>query len=715
MSRFLDRLGRFCARRHWLVIGTWVVMAAALVVANRAADGQPVDTYTIPGTQSQEAADLLEQHFPQASGSTARVVFEDADGVCGDPAPAIARSVKRIGKLPHVTAALDPCQAPQNAAFESSSGEIAYTTVQYDVQAQNVGSDALDLLAEATKPATKAGVRAEYGGAVIDFVNADTSSTDSDAIGLIAAAIILAFAFGSLVAMLLPIGTAVFGLGIGLTLIYLLAAWTDVGTLAPIFGTMIGLGVGIDYSLFVVTRHRQNLAAGMEMEASIAHAVGTSGSAVVFAGVTVIIAITGLRLAQLPYITTLGDTAAVVVAVMVLAAITLLPALTGLVGRRINSLRIPMPGRKRADDPERSAWATLARTVCGHPWLFGSASVALLLVLAIPLNSMELGIADDGTDPKSTTQRQAYDLLTKGFGPGVNGPLIVTVEIPKDATGANKNLMAIGTDVSDTRDVATAFPPQTSPDGRVALLYVIPDSAPESGRTERLVSDLRQSVLPDATRGTGLEALVGGVTAAYVDLSDRVQSRLPWFIGAVVLLSFLVLMFAFHSLVVPLTAAIMNLLSVAAAYGVVVAVFQWGWGRSLLGVEQEVPISPFVPMMMFAILFGLSMDYQVFLLTRVREEYDRSGDARGSVVSGVASTARVITSAALIMIAVFLSFMLDPQPTVKMFGLGLAVAVFLDATIVRLVLVPSVMEILGGVNWWLPRWLDRILPRVALD
>jgi RND superfamily putative drug exporter len=715
MSRLLDRLGRFCARRHWLVLGTWVLLAIVLVVANRAADGQPVDTYTIPGTQSQEAADLLEQHFPQASGSTARVVFEDPDGVCGDPAPAIARSVKRIGKLPHVTAALDPCEAPQNAAFVSSSGEIAYTTVQYDVQAQNVGSDALELLEEATKPATRAGVRVEYGGAVIDFVNADTSSTDSDAIGLIAAAIILAFAFGSLVAMLLPIGTAVFGLGIGLTLIYLFAAWTDVGTLAPIFGTMIGLGVGIDYSLFVVTRHRQNLAAGMEMEASIGHAVGTSGSAVVFAGVTVIIAIMGLRLAQLPYITTLGDTAAVVVAVMVLAAITLLPALTGLVGHRIDSLRIPMPGRGRADDPNRSVWAKLARTVCGNPWLFGSLSVALLLVLAIPLNSMQLGIADDGTDPESTTQRQAYDLLTEGFGPGVNGPLIVTVEIPKDATGTNKSLMTIDTDVSNTKDVATVFPPQTSPDGRVALLYVIPDSGPESGRTERLVSDLRESVLPDATRGTGLEALVGGVTAAYVDLSDRVQSRLPWFIGAVVLLSFLVLMFAFHSVVVPLTAAVMNLLSVGAAYGVVVAVFQWGWGRSLLGVEQAVPISPFVPMMMFAILFGLSMDYQVFLLTRVREEYDHSGDARGSVVSGVASTARVITSAALIMIAVFLSFLLDPQPTVKMFGLGLAVAVFLDATVVRLVLVPSVMQILGGVNWWLPRWLDRILPRVALD
>jgi putative drug exporter of the RND superfamily len=347
--------------------------------------------------------------------------------------------------------------------------------------------------------------------------------------------------------------------------------------------------------------------------------------------------------------------------------------------------------------------------------VFGTAAVLLLVALALPLRSMELGIADDGTDPKSTTQRQAYDLLTEGFGPGVNGPLLVTVSIPKDATGVDQELATIESDIQATKDVASVFPPQTSPDGRVAIFFVTPDSAPESGRTESLVTDLRDKVLPDATSGTDLEALVGGVTAAYVDLSDRVQSRLPWFIGAVVLLSFLVLMFAFHSVVVPLTAAIMNLLSVGAAYGIVVAIFQFGWGRGLLGVEQEVPISPFVPMMMFAILFGLSMDYQVFLLTRVREEYDHSGDGRASVVNGVAGTARVITSAALIMIAVFASFLLDPQPTVKMFGLGLAAAVFIDATVVRLVLVPSVMEILGRANWWLPRWLDRILPRVALD
>jgi putative drug exporter of the RND superfamily len=714
VARILERLGRFAARRHWLVIGAWLVVAVGLGLANRAADGKPVDVYSIPGSQSQEAEDLLEEHFPAASGDSARVVFEDHDGVCDAPAPAIARSVKRIGNLAHVTAALDPCQAPQNSVLMSSSGAIAYTTVQYDVSAQDVGTDALDLLEEATKPASKAGVRVEYGGAVIDYVNADTSSTDSDAIGLAAAAVILAFAFGSLVAMLLPIGTAVFGLSVGLTLIYLLSAVSDVGTLAPIFGTMIGLGVGIDYSLFVVTRHRQNRSAGMDMEQSIGHAVGTSGSAVVFAGITVIIAITGLRLAQLPYITTLGDTAAVVVAVMVIAAITLLPALIGIVGRRIDSLRVPFIGR-RSPDPAHSIWARVAHGVCRRPWIFGSASVLLLLVLTIPLNSMELGIADDGTDPKSTTQRQAYDLLSRGFGPGVNGPLLVTVAIPKGAASTDQQLMTIGSDIQAAGDVDMVFPPQTSPDGRVAVYFVIPESAPESGRTERLVSNLRNDVLPEATRGTDLEALVGGVTAGYVDLSDRVQSRLPWFIGAVVILSFLVLMFAFHSVVVPLTAAIMNLLSVGAAYGVVVAVFQWGWGRNLVGVEQAVPISPFVPMMMFAILFGLSMDYQVFLLTRVREEYDHSGDARASVVNGVASTARVITSAALIMIAVFLSFLLDPQPTVKMFGLGLAVAVFIDATVVRLILVPSVMEILGRANWWLPRWLDRLLPRVALD
>jgi RND superfamily putative drug exporter len=482
---------------------------------------------------------------------------------------------------------------------------------------------------------------------------------------------------------------------------------------------MIGLGVGIDYSLFIVTRHRQNLDAGMDINESIGLANGTAGQAVLFAGGTVVIAITGLALSGVPYVTRLGFMAAIAVAVMMVAAVTLVPGLLGLAGHHINRVHAPRLRRKYrgATHPALTGarprgWERWAMFMSRHRWPAVIISLVILLTLAAPVLSMRLGQTDDGTLPESLTQRQAYDLITQGFGPGANGPLYLAVELPQPGDTAPAD--AVQQAVANVPGIQVA-PPQLSPDQSVALIIAVPPNSPQSEQTEELVNDLRTTVLPAAVQGTGASVFVGGQTAAFVDLGERIQTRLPLFIGAVVGVSFLLLMMVFRSILVPLKAAIMNILSIAAAYGVIVAIFQWGWLKGLVGLDQTVPIVSFVPMIMFAILFGLSMDYEVFLLSRIREEYYETKDNLRSVVNGLGATARVITSAALIMISVFLSFVGNPDPTVKMFGVGLAVAVFVDATIVRLVLVPATMELLGSANWWLPHWLDRVLPKIQIE
>ena len=721
MARFLDRLGRDAARHHWIVIGLWLVIAVGLVFAAEASGGHTVDNFTIPGTQSQEAADLLEDRFPSQSGDTASVVYEASQGKVTDPAniAAIGQVQDALAKLPHATGVTGPATPTVGAAFVSQDGTIGYTQVQFDESAPDLGTEAFEEIEQASQPAVDAGLRVEYGGPVVDYGN-QVESTDSEAIGLIVAVIILLLAFGSVVAMSLPIGVAVFGLGFGLSIITLLAAVTDIGSVAPTLATMIGLGVGIDYSLFILTRHRQNLAQGMDIVESVGLSNGTAGQAVLFAGGTVVIAICGLAVAGIPYVTKLGFTSAIVVAVMVAAALTLLPALLGLVGRHVDSLHIPRL-RRKAREKQATAltgagggegWKRWAYFMSRHRWAAVILSLAVLIALALPVFGMRLGQTDDGTDPKSTTQRQAYDLIAQGFGPGANGPLVLAVSLPK--AGDTAAATAVEQAASAVPDVQVT-PPQFNPKQNAAVIIVVPASAPDSESTAELVSDLRTDVLPPAVEGTGASVYVGGVTAAFIDLGARIEDRLPFFIGAVVLLSFILLMMVFRSVLVPLKAAVMNLLSIGASYGVIVAVFQWGWFKGVVGLEATVPIVAFVPMMMFAILFGLSMDYEVFLLSRIREEYNRTHHNLDSVVDGLASTARVITSAALIMISVFLAFVPDPNPTVKMFGLGLAVAVFIDATIVRLVLVPATMELLGDANWWLPKWLDRILPKIEIE
>jgi RND superfamily putative drug exporter len=722
MARFLDRLGRATARHKWITIGVWVLLAVVVAGWAQAAGGKTTDVYTIPGAQSQKAQDLLQERFPAQAGGTASVVFQAKNGTLSDPAAqaAIAQTEANLapGRSPHVTQVLGPTTPVAGPAFVSKDGTIGYVRVQYDESATSLPPETVKQLEAGAAPAGQAGLRVEFGGPVVDYLSRDEGG-DADVIGLFFAVIILLIAFGSVVAMSVPIGTALFGLAIALSIISLIAAVTDIGTVAPTLATMIGLGVGIDYSLFIVTRHRQNLAAGMEMNESIGLANGTAGQAVLFAGGTVVIAITGLVLSGVPYVARLGFMSAIAVAVMMVAAVTLVPAVLGLAGRHINSIRVPHLRRKARTAAHHSVtgarpggWERWATFMSRHRWSAVIISLAILLTLAAPVLSMRLGQTDDGTLPESLTQRQAYDLITEGFGAGANGPLFLAVALPR--AGDMTPVDAIEQAASKVPGVQVA-PAQVSPDGSAALVVVIPPGAPQSEQTENLVNSLRTDVLPPAVQGTGETVLVGGQTAAFVDLGERIQDRLPLFIGAVVGLSFILLMMVFRSILVPLKAAIMNILSIAAAYGVIVAIFQWGWLKGLVGLDETVPIVSFVPMIMFAILFGLSMDYEVFLLSRIREEYYESKDNLRSVIDGLSATARVITSAALIMISVFLSFVGNPDPTVKMFGVGLAVAVFVDATLVRLVLVPATMELLGAANWWLPSWLGRILPRIRIE
>lgn len=685
-----------------MLIG-WVLGVVAIVTLAGVSGGQTFDDFTIPGAGSQTALDILEADFPQQSGGAASVVLRARTGTLRAPGPAAAvdATVDALKALP---------QQPQVAVVPSTDGTTAIANIQYAQPVPALGVEGFDDLRGATGAARAAGLEVAFGGALVDYAEAPRSSA-SDLVGLLVAIVILVFAFGSLLAAGLPLVTALLGLAVGISGILLLASVTDVGTAAPELGSMIGLGVGIDYSLFIVTRHRENLAAGMEVEQSVGRAVATAGQAVLFAGTTVVIAICGLLISGIPYVAVLGFAAAIVVAVMMLAALTLLPALLGLLGRRVEHRFSPRARRASAADDGPSFWERWATRVSRRPWPYAIASVLVLLTLALPFGWIRYGQADDGTAPVGSTQRRAFDLIAEAFGPGANGPLLVVVTYPAGQGIPPKLADA----VKAASGVAEVAPAAKSASGGSAVITVIPTTAPDAQATTDLVGRLRDTTIPDALRGTNAKAYVGGVTAAYIDVGDRIAQRLPWFIAAVVMLSFVLLMLVFRSVVIPLTAAAMNLLSVGAAYGVTVAVFQWGWGKGLFGLSSTIPIISFVPMMMFAILFGLSMDYQVFLLTRVREEYDGSGDTRVAVVTGVARTARVITSAALIMIAVFLSFVASPIPEIKMFGLGLAVAVAVDSTIVRMVLVPSLMQILGRANWWFPGFLRRALPEITID
>src|SRR5262245_5842446 len=704
MSNVLYRWGRAAARHPWRMLGAWLIVVLGVVALRSAVGGNPSDNFSIPGTEAQRGVDLLDERFPAQGGVSGQIVFADPDGDITDPAAraAVEATVAELAKGPNVLGATNP----YDSGAVSRDGRIAYTTVRYKVdppgKAEGLAAEA------AVETARDAGLQAEISRTIIRTAE---PVEGKEGIGLIVAAVVLLVAFGSVIAAGIPIATALFGIFIGLGLIGVLAGLTDVPSISPLLATMIGLGVGIDYALFIVTRHRGFLHEGRSVEDAAGLANATSGSAVLFAGTTVVIAIAGLRIAGIPAIATMGLASAITVAVAMVAAVTLLPALLGLAGTKIDKLHI---GRRRSldtVDARRTIAGRWADHVGRHPWRYAIASFIGLVALATPVLVMRTGVADDGTASRDATYRKAYDLLAEGFGPGFNGPLTLVI----DGSGGVDAAARVRDAVASTSGIVFVSQPIPNPAGDAAVLTAIPATSPQDKATETLVHHLRDDVLPQALRGTGASTYVTGQTAIYIDISERLASRLPLFITAVVGLSFLLLMVVFRSLLVPLKAAVMNLLSIGAAYGVVVAVFQWGWGARLLGVQDTVPISPFLPMIMFAILFGLSMDYEVFLLSRVREEYGRTGDSHRSVVDGLAATARVITSAALIMISVFAAFLLTPDIEIKMFALGLTVAVLVDATVVRMVLVPATMALMGDANWWLPHWLDRRLPHLAVE
>ncbi|WP_405656834.1 MMPL family transporter [Streptomyces sp. RK9] len=731
LSKALLRLGAGAARRPWRVIAAWLIAATLAVLAAVAFGGRTADSMTAPGLDSGRAAELIERAGTGQEGMTAQVVvtpLDDGATFFDDDSArtALTRLRAEVKRLPHVLGTSDPAGAlgargdtAVRGGLVSADGRIAVVRVQYPDQSRLSAEDLDALVDLGDRLRAELPLRIEMGGSLF-YAFSDPDGGVSELIGLLAAAAILFLAFGSLVAAALPIGMAVFGLTVGVATMTVLAGVTDVPTFAPVLGSMVGLGVGIDYALFVLARHREYLARGLDPHEAAGRAVATAGRPVVFAGGTVVVSILGMAVANVPFMTVGGLAVSIVVLTMVLASVTLLPAFLGAAGPRLaragrigRALRTRKPGRltrrraTAAGAAPAAGWRRWIGHVSRHPVPYAVGAAGLLLTATLPVLGLRVGLPDDGSQPHSRTERRAYDLVAEGFGPGTNGPLVVAAD-PADDPGVVDRLVAT---VAADPGIASVAPARVDRATGVATLVVFPTTSPQDKATADTIARLRTDVLPSAIGHGPARAHVGGAAASLSDVGQRTSQRLPLFVAAVLAMSFLLLMLVFRSVVVPLKAVLLNLLSIGAAYGIMVAVFQWGWGSALIGLEATVPIVSFIPMFLFAILFGLSMDYEVFLLSRVREEYVRTGDNGTAIVEGVAGTARIITSAALIMVAVFLSFAVADDPSTKMFGLGLATAILIDATVVRMVLVPATMTLLGRANWWLPGWLDRLLPR----
>ena len=710
----LPRLGRWCAR-HWaVVLVCWLVALGGVHAAQSAFGGDYSDDFSLPGSQSQQGLDVLRAHDPQAGGLSGTVVLRDGGKPLTGQRSRIDDAVSSLAKLPHVLTAVDPLPpqgSDQSTGALSPDGTIGYITVRFDTNPNALGTSYLDGVDRAVAPLRSAGMQVEYGGPLGELARPAAADLTSEAIGFGVAVLVLLGAFGSVLAAGFPLLTALVGVVVGLGCLGLLANAFTFASVSPTLATMIGLGVGIDYALFLTTRHRQDVMDGTDPVGSAGRAVATSGRAVLVSGCTVVVALAGLYVSRVGFIGRLGVAAAVTVVTAVAAALTLVPALLGLVGRRIDRLRVRTPVAEPVGGS--GGWHRYARRVERHPWWFLLGGVLVVVVLAVPLLSIRLGHVDDGADPTSFTDRRAFDLISEGFGPGANGPLTVVVDMTKVPDADRQTLSGkVASALKDVPGAASVSAPKATDDGDLLLSTAVPAGAPQDAGTTALDNRLKDTVLPEAVAGTAATGYTTGTTAAQVDFLDVVSARLPLIIGVVVALAFLIILAVFRGPLVALKAAVLNLLSIAASYGVVVAVFQWGWGGPALGVSGTVPIESYVPMMMFAIVFGLSMDYEVFLLARVHEAWLRTGDSRGSVAHALEVTARVIGCAALIMVSVFAAFLLSNEIVVKMLGLGLAVSVLIDATVVRLLLVPAVMTLLGRYAWWCPRWLDRILPRV---
>jgi putative drug exporter of the RND superfamily len=707
MTRHLARLADISYRRRGRMVLAWIVATIVLIGLGTTFAGEYEADYNTPGSESKAASELAEREFAGYSGQEIYVVWKDPSGAAS---PATKASLNEFFK----TAEAIPDIEKRQAIRVSDDGTIATTTLPLTVPGWEVPKEDGEKLVEAAESNSGGGLEIKLGG---DPIYRAQEGESAEMYGLLAASIVLLIAFGSLVAAGLPLAIALFGLGITSGgLIALLANVIDVPDWTLAVSGLIGIGVGIDYALLVLTRFRTAMKAGKDRHDAVVEAVTTAGRSVIIAGCTVVIAVLGLFLTGLPYMYGVAISASMAVLVVMLASITLLPALLSYLGPRVDRLRIPFLGRNLDRSPEEDSNSPAARWshwVQQRPWPAALVAGAILLALAAPALGMRLGFPDAGNDPADTMTRQSYDLISEGFGPGANGPLVIAAEVPDQAGKAA--VTALAADLRQEEGVDFVPPPNFNSQGTAALVTAIPTTSPQDEATTELVERLRDDIVPTALQDTGVTAYIGGITPALEDQSVYITDRMPLFIAAVVGLSFLLLLVAFHSPLISLKAGIMNLLSVCAAYGVMTLVAQGGPVGELIGIDHEVPIAPFMPVMMFAILFGLSMDYEVFLVSRIREEYLKDGDTRRAVADGLAKTARVITAAAAIMVVVFLAFVASPEVFLKLFGIGLAAAIFLDATLVRMVLVPAVMQLLGERNWWIPDWLERILPRIEVD
>ena len=706
MAHLLGNLAAWAAH-HWKrSLAIVAVVLVALGLAASAGGGSFVDDFRTPGTESQNAVDVLDERFPAASGDTANVVFAVESGSLREPGrqAAIERTIDEIAAQPHVTGA--PSPFAENSRRLSEDGRIAYVPVQYDDTASVLGKEPGERLEQASEVGRSAGLEVSRNGAVVDQAE-QTTAPVGELIGVAVAMIVLTLVFRSVAAMALTLISALIALAGGLLLLQFASAFADFPSFAPTLGVMLGLGAGIDYALLIVGRYREQLANGDSVAQSARVANATAGTSVVAAGAIVVVAIAGLLATGIPFVGRMGIGSAIIIAMVAVGAVTVLPTLMGAFARRLR------PKRPEHVEPSQrfGRWAGM---ITRRPLVASVVGGLVLVLLAVPFASLRLGQPDDGNDRAGSTTRVAYDRLAEGFGPGFNGPLVLAATTPRDGSG-DTTLTRVQQAVSQDRDVAFVSPAQPSPNGDAAVLNVIPKSSPQDERTTELVERLRDDVLPGATRGSQVDVYVGGATATLQDLADKIAGRLPIFIAMVVGLSVLLLMAVFRSLWVPVVSAAFNLLSIAAAYGVVVLVFQQGVGSSLLGVDGEVPIVSFVPLFMFAILFGLSMDYNVFLQSRIREEYMRGVGPEQSVVRAMSRVGKIILAAGVIMTSVFLGFVSDPDVVVKTIGLGLAAAILIDVLVVRMVVAPAVMTLLGDRAWTLPAWLDRVLPRISLE
>jgi RND superfamily putative drug exporter len=705
MTRRLAWLADIAYRRRGRMVLAWIAATVVIIGVGSALAGEYNADYNTPGSESKAASELTEERFGGYSAQEIYVVWKDPAGATSPGArERIDRFLADAERVYHV--------AEHTPIRVSRDGKIGSTTLPLTVPGWEVEVEQGEQLIAAAEANSRDGLQIELGG---DPIYRAQEAPSPEGIGFLGAAIVLLIAFGSVVAAGLPLVIALVGLGISSGgLIVLLAGVIDVPDWTTAVSGLIGIGVGIDYALLVLTRFRTALHAGKNRHEAVVEAVTTAGRSVIIAGGTVVIAILGLFLTGLPYMYSVAIAASLAVLVVMLAAVTLLPALLSYLGPNVDRLRIPLLGRTlKAEGNGESPAVRWSHAVQRRPWTAAIAATALLLALAAPALGMRLGFPDAGNDPPDTMTRQAYDLTTEGFGPGANGPLVIAAELPDPST--RSDIDALAARLRGENGIAFVADPQISRDGDAAIVTVIPTSSPQDADTQDLVNRLREDVVPRQLAGSGISAHIGGVTASLEDQSEYMKDRLPLFTAGVVGLSFLLLLVAFHSPLISLKAAVMNLLSVAAAYGVMTLVAKGGPVAELIGIDHEVPVAPFMPVMMFAILFGLSMDYEVFLISRIREEYLKDGDTRRAVADGLAKTARVITAAAAIMVVVFLAFLAAPDVFLKLFGIGLASAIFLDATVVRMVLVPAVMQLLGDRNWWIPDWLERTLPRLDVE